>query len=150
MKCVIARSARSMQDMEKLLKIARAVGLTDIRIVRPDAAALQRVDTDGTLHKSDPEACCAVRKVEPMARGVEPFGAWLTGRKRFQAATRAALPVFDVQVFSGGARDWAMAQANRVRGAARNSAGTWCSRASRIRPAGAAGGSPSTVVCVKQ
>ena len=27
--------------------------------------------------------------------GVEPFGAWLTGRKRFQAATRAALPVFE-------------------------------------------------------
>ena len=30
-----------------------------------------------------------------MARAVEPFGAWLTGRKRFQAATRAALPVFE-------------------------------------------------------
>ena len=30
-----------------------------------------------------------------MARGVAPFHAWLTGRKRFQAATRAALPVFE-------------------------------------------------------
>lgn len=75
--------------------LASDLGLTDIRIVRPDAAALERVDTDGTLHKADPESCCAVRKVEPMARGVEPFGAWLTGRKRFQAATRAALPVFE-------------------------------------------------------
>jgi len=36
-----------------------------------------------------------VRKVEPMARGVAPFRAWFTGRKRFQAATRAALPVFE-------------------------------------------------------
>ena len=30
-----------------------------------------------------------------MARGVEPFRAWFTGRKRFQAATRGALPVFE-------------------------------------------------------
>ncbi len=39
--------------------------------------------------------CCDVRKVEPLARGVAPFRAWFTGRKRFQAATRAALPVFE-------------------------------------------------------
>ena len=71
------------------------LGLTDIRIVKPDDAALRRADPDGVLHRDDPEGCCAVRKVEPMARGVEPFGAWLTGRKRFQAATRAALPVFE-------------------------------------------------------
>jgi len=30
-----------------------------------------------------------------MARGVEPFRAWFTGRKRFQASTRGALPVFE-------------------------------------------------------
>ncbi len=36
-----------------------------------------------------------MRKVEPLARGVAPFRAWLTGRKRFQASTRAALPVFE-------------------------------------------------------
>jgi len=47
------------------------------------------------LHSRDTDACCGIRKVEPMARAVEPFGAWLTGRKRFQAATRAALQVFE-------------------------------------------------------
>ncbi|BCH28642.1 phosphoadenosine phosphosulfate reductase [Mesorhizobium sp. L-8-10] len=71
------------------------LGLTDIRVVTPDEAALDRDDPDGTLHGRDTEACCAIRKVEPMARGVEPFRAWFTGRKRFQAATRAALPVFE-------------------------------------------------------
>ncbi|MBD0413666.1 phosphoadenylyl-sulfate reductase [Oryzicola mucosus] len=70
-------------------------GLTDLRIVTPEEAALNRADPDGSLHQRDTEACCAVRKVETMARGVEPFGAWFTGRKRFQAATRAALPVFE-------------------------------------------------------
>jgi phosphoadenosine phosphosulfate reductase len=75
--------------------LAADLGLTNIRIVTPDEAALERVDPKGVLHQTDTDACCAVRKVEPMARGVEPFGAWLTGRKRFQASTRAALPVFE-------------------------------------------------------
>lgn len=70
-------------------------GLTDIRVIHPDATALQRTDPSGLLHESDVEACCHVRKVEPMARGVEPFRAWFTGRKRHQAQTRAALPVFE-------------------------------------------------------
>lgn len=70
-------------------------GLTDLRVVRPEDAALERLDPQGVLHRTDTDACCDVRKVEPMARGVAPFRAWFTGRKRFQAATRAALPVFE-------------------------------------------------------
>ena len=76
-------------------QLAADLGLTDIRIVKPDEAALERVDPRGDLHRADTDACCAVRKVEPMARGVAPFRAWFTGRKRFQASTRAAMPVFE-------------------------------------------------------
>jgi phosphoadenosine phosphosulfate reductase len=75
--------------------LAADFGLTDIRVIEPDAAALARIDPLGRLHESDVDACCAVRKVEPLARGVEPFQAWFTGRKRFQASTRAAIPVFE-------------------------------------------------------
>ncbi len=75
--------------------LAADLGLTDIRIVAPDQAALDRLDPAGKLHLSNTDACCDIRKVEPMARGVAPFRAWFTGRKRFQAATRAALPVFE-------------------------------------------------------
>lgn len=75
--------------------LASDFGLTDLRIVTPEQAALDRDDPDGKLHLSDTDACCAIRKVEPMARGVEPFRAWFTGRKRFQAATRQALPAFE-------------------------------------------------------
>ncbi len=71
------------------------LGLTDLRIVTPEQSALDRDDLDGKLHLSNVEACCAIRKVEPMARGVAPFRAWFTGRKRFQAATRQALPAFE-------------------------------------------------------
>ncbi|MBX3577417.1 MAG: phosphoadenylyl-sulfate reductase [Rhizobiaceae bacterium] len=69
--------------------------LRDIRIISPEENALARVDPDGTLHARDTNACCDVRKVEPMARAVAPFRAWLTGRKRFQAATRKNLAVYE-------------------------------------------------------
>ena len=75
--------------------LAADFGLTDIRIVTPDEAALARIDPRGDLHKTDTDACCDLRKVEPMARGVEPFSAWFTGRKRFQASTRTALAAFE-------------------------------------------------------
>ena len=75
--------------------LAADLGLADVRVITPLEAVLHRDDPDGTLHKRDTDACCGIRKVEPMARAVEPFGAWLTGRKRYQAATRGALPVFE-------------------------------------------------------
>jgi phosphoadenosine phosphosulfate reductase len=71
------------------------LGLARLEIVHPLAAALAAGDPDGLLHRTDTDACCDIRKVEPMARAVEPFAAWFTGRKRFQATTRAALPAFE-------------------------------------------------------
>ena len=32
-----------------------------------------------------------------MARGLDGFGAWISGRKRFQAATRSAIPLFEAE-----------------------------------------------------
>ncbi|QPC86254.1 phosphoadenylyl-sulfate reductase [Mesorhizobium sp. NBSH29] len=75
--------------------LAEDFGLTNIKVIGPLQLALNRDDRDGTLHQRDTDACCAIRKVEPMARGVEPYKAWVTGRKRFQASTRTALPVFE-------------------------------------------------------
>jgi phosphoadenosine phosphosulfate reductase len=69
--------------------------LRNVQIITPDEAALSRVDPDGTLHQRDTDACCEVRKVEPMARGVAPFRAWFTGRKRFQSSTRKELAVYE-------------------------------------------------------
>jgi phosphoadenosine phosphosulfate reductase len=75
--------------------LAADLGLSNVQVITPLQAVLDRDDPDGKLHQRDTDACCGIRKVEPMARAVEPFGAWLTGRKRFQAATRSALPAFE-------------------------------------------------------
>ena len=74
--------------------IAR-LGLTDVRSVGPTARRLSEEDPDGTLWFRDTDACCAVRKVEPLADAMIPFSAWITGRKRYQAETRAALPAVE-------------------------------------------------------
>lgn len=76
-------------------RLVEDLGLTDLRIVAPRADLLTELDPDGNLHKTDTDACCEIRKVEPMARAVSPFGAWFTGRKRHQSATRSEMPVFE-------------------------------------------------------
>lgn len=75
--------------------LASDLGLTDLRIISPDRAKLENSDPSDDLHLRDADACCAIRKVEPMNRAVEPFDAWFTGRKRFQSTTRGNLPVFE-------------------------------------------------------
>ena len=83
------------ETMQYRDSLAADFGLRNVRVFEPLQAALSERDPDGRLHQSNTDACCNVRKVEPMARAVEPLAAWFTGRKRFQAATRAALPVFE-------------------------------------------------------
>lgn len=71
------------------------LGLTDVRSIQPDDAALSRQDPGRELWFSDPDACCRIRKVEPLARALKPFSAWLNGRKRFQGGARAEIPVVE-------------------------------------------------------
>jgi len=71
------------------------LGLSDVRIERPDPIALAVEDPDGTLWSRDPDRCCHLRKVLPLPCGLEGVDAWITGRKRFQSATRSLLPVVE-------------------------------------------------------
>lgn len=71
--------------------LAEHIGLSDVRDIVPDVAALAARDPDHDLWQRDPDACCELRKVAPLAGALAGFDAWITGRKRFQGATRAAL-----------------------------------------------------------
>jgi phosphoadenosine phosphosulfate reductase len=72
-----------------------ALGLRDVRSIKPLDDALLREDADRELCFSDPDACCRIRKVEPLARALQPFSAWINGRKRFQGGARADIPVVE-------------------------------------------------------
>ena len=71
------------------------LGLRDVRSIKPLEDTLSREDPDRELWFSDPDACCRIRKVEPLARALKPFSAWINGRKRFQGGTRAEIPVVE-------------------------------------------------------
>jgi phosphoadenosine phosphosulfate reductase len=45
------------------------------------------------LFATAPDECCAMRKVEPLNRGLEPYTAWVTGMRREDAPTRSDIPV---------------------------------------------------------
>jgi phosphoadenosine phosphosulfate reductase len=72
-----------------------ALGLRDVRSIKPLEETLSREDPDRELWFNDPDACCRIRKVEPLARALKPFSAWINGRKRFQGGVRADIPVVE-------------------------------------------------------
>lgn len=76
--------------------IAR-LGLTGIKTATPEKAALAEADPENFLWARDPDRCCELRKVLPLAKALEGYEAWITGRKRFQAATRTTLPLFEAE-----------------------------------------------------
>jgi phosphoadenosine phosphosulfate reductase len=76
-------------------RLISALGLEDVRSLTPDRAELAVKDPSGTLWLSDPDSCCGTRKVRPLERGLAGFDAWVSGRKRYHGAIRAAMPVFE-------------------------------------------------------
>jgi phosphoadenosine phosphosulfate reductase len=71
--------------------LAARLGLRDLRIVAPDPHELTRRDPQGTLWHSDADACCRLRKVEPLERALAGFAATISGRKRYHGGTRSAV-----------------------------------------------------------
>ncbi|MCB2051274.1 MAG: phosphoadenylyl-sulfate reductase [Novosphingobium sp.] len=77
-------------------ELVRLLGLTDLRVLSPDADVLAAKDENGLRWSWDPDGCCDIRKVEPLARALAGFDASITGRKAFQSSTRANLPRFEI------------------------------------------------------
>ena len=47
------------------------------------------------LWRRDPDACCAMRKVEPLVRGLEQYDAWASGIRRDETPARAGAGVVE-------------------------------------------------------
>jgi phosphoadenosine phosphosulfate reductase len=75
--------------------LIEVLGLRDVRSIKPLDETLSREDPDRELWFSDPDACCRIRKVEPLQHALAPFSAWINGRKRFQGGLRAEMAVVE-------------------------------------------------------
>jgi phosphoadenosine phosphosulfate reductase len=73
-------------------ELVARLGLRDVRTLSPSAAALAARDPEGELWRFDTDACCRLRKVEPLEAALPGIEALISGRKRYHGALRRFIP----------------------------------------------------------
>lgn len=76
-------------------QLVERLRLGDVRSITPEPTALAARDPAGDLHRRDADACCQLRKVEPLARALAGFAGVISGRKRYQGGARQKLPAIE-------------------------------------------------------
>ncbi|WP_418593882.1 phosphoadenylyl-sulfate reductase [Ponticoccus sp. (in: a-proteobacteria)] len=82
-------------------EVAERLRLENVQVLRTDEATLQKRDPYGALRMGDTDACCALRKTLPLEQALAGYDGWITGRKRYQSGTRAALEFFELEDSTG-------------------------------------------------
>jgi len=72
---------------------ARVFPITIVNAMPRQSVAEQDAEFGKDLFARDPNTCCFMRKVDPMARALTHYDAWVTGARRVDAITRANMPV---------------------------------------------------------
>jgi phosphoadenosine phosphosulfate reductase len=81
--------------------VQRTIPVT-IRSVRPELTVAEQDEQYGPrLYARDPDACCALRKVEPLDRALDRYDAWAAGLRRDESPTRANTPVVGFEAARG-------------------------------------------------
>jgi phosphoadenosine phosphosulfate reductase len=68
----------------------------------PEQTVAEQEAEHGVLYRSAPDLCCKLRKVEPLFKAVAGYRVWLTGLRREQAKSRAALEEAALFALPGG------------------------------------------------
>jgi phosphoadenosine phosphosulfate reductase len=82
-------------------QIASRWHLNLINLLPKTTVAEQELE-HGLLYRSAPDQCCKLRKVEPLFAAVAEYRVWLTGLRREQAKSRAALEESSLFTLPGG------------------------------------------------
>lgn len=70
-----------------------ALPITVVNVTPRQTVAEQDTEFGAELFARNPDTCCFLRKVDPLARALEGYAAWVTGARRVDAPTRAQMPV---------------------------------------------------------
>ncbi len=89
------------ETLEYQQEVSERLGLKNVKVIRADEEDIQRDDPYGALRLRDTDACCNLRKTFPLQQALAGYCGWITGRKRFQSGTRAALDFFEVEDGTG-------------------------------------------------
>jgi phosphoadenosine phosphosulfate reductase len=60
--------------------------------IRPKRSKQDHEADYGTLYDTDPDACCAMRKIAPLDNALGGYRAWATGLRRDESPTRSGTP----------------------------------------------------------
>lgn len=75
--------------------VERRTGLPILTIRPSRSVAEQDAEFGADLWRRDPDACCRMRKVEPMEEVLLGFDAWITGLRRAAAPHRSEWPIVE-------------------------------------------------------
>jgi phosphoadenosine phosphosulfate reductase len=81
------------ETLQTLDVAIRELPITVIEALPRQSVAEQDAEYGEKLHDRDPNLCCFLRKVEPLARSLDGRAAWVTGVRRIEAPTRASTPI---------------------------------------------------------
>ena len=73
-------------------QLTAMLGLADVRVIKPQASDLGRADG---LWRTDPDACCRLRKVLPLGRATPGLQVLVDGRKRIHGGERATVQTIE-------------------------------------------------------
>ncbi|MGL4174130.1 MAG: phosphoadenylyl-sulfate reductase [Actinomycetota bacterium] len=72
--------------------VRRALPVSVVNVRPAQTVAEQDADYGPRLHDRDPNLCCFLRKVDPLARALEGYAGWVSGVRRVESDTRADTP----------------------------------------------------------
>ena len=75
--------------------VAATLPVTIKTITAPQSVVEQIAELGPNLFSRNPNRCCALRKVAPLATALEPYIAWASGLRRDEAVTRRSVRVVE-------------------------------------------------------
>ncbi len=75
--------------------LVKKYGIAPIQIKSLFTPEQQAAKFGDKLWEHQPDECCRQRKVEPLARALKPYHAWITGIRREQSAARAKAKIVE-------------------------------------------------------
>jgi phosphoadenosine phosphosulfate reductase len=81
------------ETLETRDRVSRLLPVTVVNVTPRQSVAEQDAEFGPRLHDRDPDLCCYLRKVDPLASALEGYDAWVSGLRRVEAPSRANAPV---------------------------------------------------------
>jgi phosphoadenosine phosphosulfate reductase len=82
----------------------RMTAAWDLNLINvfPETTVAEQESAFGILHQTEPDRCCALRKVGPLFQALASYRVWVTGLRRQQSKSRAHLPFEEPFTLPGG------------------------------------------------